>query len=121
MDLKIDGTQLETVIHTALLQSLGAAGQEALVKEVVKYLTTRPQNFGYGREQPCPLMDALHRASEAAAQKFFNKKLESDPAFVKALEGLYLDAFKKFNSSETREKTVTRMAERLSSAFDKDY
>jgi hypothetical protein len=121
MDLKIEGTQLETVIQTALLQALGAAGQEALVKEVVRHLTTPPPSSGYGRPLGSPLMQALQRASEQAADRYFRERLEKDPEFVAALESLYTDAFKRFNSAESREKTITRMAERLSGAFDKDY
>lgn len=40
MDLKVEGTDLQRLIESAVIRALGEAGQEALVKEVVRYLTT---------------------------------------------------------------------------------
>lgn len=99
MDLKVEGTALQALIEKATIDALGTAGQEALVKEVVRHLTTSPSN-SYGQAQPSPLMTALHNASSAAALRYFQSKLESDPAFTDALEGLYRDAVKTFLGAE---------------------
>lgn len=120
MDLKIEGEQLTKLIEGAVMQALGEAGREAIVKQVVKHLTTAPESTGYGSRPPSPLVRALNDAAERVAHKFLTDKLANDAEFTAAVEGLYLEAFKRFNGAESREKIVTRMADRLSKAFDQD-
>ncbi len=119
IDLKLEGTALQQLIEGAVIQALGTTGQEALVRHVVQWLTT-PTSSSYGSKNS-PLLDALTAAAGQAANKYFREKVETDPAFVEAIETLYVDAVKKFLDSETREKTVERMADRLSAAFEDRY
>lgn len=116
MELKIEGSNLQTLLEKATLEALGDAGREALVKEVVRYLVTAES---YRNESPLRL--AMRSAAAGVAQRVLAERIANDPAFVEAIESLYVDAFKKFHDAESREKLVARMAERLSSAFDKDY
>lgn len=118
MDLKIEGTDLQKLIEGAVVQALGETGRDALVKHVVQYLTTARSGY---TDKTSPLLEALHLASTQAANKYFRDKIESDPAFVAALEALYADAVKRFLDSDKREKTVERMADRLSAAFGDRY
>jgi hypothetical protein len=122
MELKVEGSDLQKLIEGAVVQALGESGKDALVKEVVRHLTTPPQRNGYGSGQrPSPLMEALHGAAAQAASAYFRAKVEKDPAFVDALEQLYTDAVKKFLDTDTRAKTIDKMADRLSSAFGERY
>jgi hypothetical protein len=116
MDLKIDGSDLTALIEKATIEALGKTGQEALIKEVIRYLTASERGYS-GNAQPSPLMRALHTASDRIATRVISEKLEKDEEFVAQVEALYKDAFRKFNDLETREKLVTRMADKLGEAF----
>lgn len=121
MDLKVEGSELQKMIEGAVLTALGTQAKEALVKEVVNHLTTKPSGGGYGHRPSSPLIDALHQAARNAANKYFAQRVETDPDFCNSLELLYKDAVKRFFDTETREKTVERMADRLSAAFAEKY
>lgn len=121
MDLKVEGTVLQALLEKATLEALGVAGQEALLKEVVRYLTTAPPSSNYSSIPASPLLIALRTASDRAAVKFFSEKVEKDPEFVAVLEGLYVEAVRRWQSADTREKLVVKMAERLSTAFGDRY
>lgn len=118
MELKLEGSALQQILEGAVIQALGESGRDALVKHVVEYLTT-PKG-GYGAKNS-PLLDALNMAASQAATKYFRDKVENDPTFAAALEQLYADGVKKFLDSDTREKTIDRIADRLSSAFGDRY
>ncbi len=118
MDLKVEGSDLQRLLEAAVMQALGEAGRDALTKHVVQYLTTPVD--GYGRKAS-PLLLALQNAAASVAEKHVREKMTSDPEFIAAIDSLYVEAFKKFNSAETREKTIERMSYRLSKAFAEDY
>jgi hypothetical protein len=118
MDLKIEGPDLQKLLESAVVQALGEAGREALVKECVKYLTT-PQ--GSYRDQKSPLLQALHAAAGEATKRYVTAKMANDPELISMIDSLYVDAFKRFNDAEVRSKLIDRMADRLESAFSEKY
>lgn len=118
MELKVEGSQLEQIINAAVFQALGETGKEALMQEVVRYLTTTNGRYG---ETSSPLLNALRNAAQGAATRFFAEQIENDAEFRASIEGLYKDAVAKFLNQESREKVVERMAERLSAAFGDRY
>lgn len=118
MELKVEGTDLSALIEKATIEALGTAGRDALVKEVVRYLTTEPTGSGYNNARPpSPMMVALRNAADRIASKVITERLEKDEEFVKQIEAIYVDAFRRFNDTETRQKLVTRMADKLAEAF----
>lgn len=119
MELKLEGEALNQLIEGAIIKALGETGQQALIKNVVSYLTT--SRSGYASDKDSPLLKALHAAASDSAAKYFRDKLQNDPTFVNELEKLFTDATKKFFDSETREKTIDRIVDRLSSAFGDRY
>lgn len=122
MELKLEGSQLDQMIQAAVMQALGDVGKEALMKEVVRYLTQPDRERTYGGQQPAsPLTHALRNAAGVAAMRHFTKLLEEDKDFVNQLEALYTDAVKKYLGQENREKIVDAMANRLSEAFKERY
>lgn len=116
MDLKIEGPDLTALIEKATIDALGPVGQEALIKEVIRYLTKTEPN-AYGQPLRSPLMLALSTAADRIAARMLTERLEKDEEFIAQLEGIYKDAFRKFNDHDTREKLVERMAAKLSEAF----
>lgn len=118
MDLKLDSDQISKALDTAILNALDTQTKQALVEQVVKYLTNPSEGYG---KKVSPLYEALQAAARSHATKYFREKIESDPAYTTVLDSLYTEAFKKFTNSENREKLTDRMAARLSEAFDEKY
>lgn len=119
LKLNVDATMLEDLLHKGILEALSSSAQETLVQSVVKYLTT-PNNSSYG-PTGSPLLQALNQAARDAAFKYFAQRIEKDPVFIAEIDKLFEDALKKFFSSDTREKMVERMADRMSEAFKERY
>lgn len=118
MELKVEGSDLQKMLESAVVTALGEAGRDALVKNVVEYLTTPPRS-GYG--EASPLMRALQTAANQAAHTYFRERLASDEAFQKMFDDLYTEVVKKMMNAETREKLVEKMTSKLSDAFESRY
>lgn len=119
MEFKLEGQDLKDILHKAVIDALGETGKEALLKEVVQYLTTERQAYDRA-PKVSPLLQALHDAATGAARDYFTKRIEIDNEFAETLERLYLESVKKFTSVENTDKLTTKMAERLSAAFNTD-
>lgn len=116
MSLELDPAQLQKALDAALLKAIGEKGQEQILKEVIRHLTTEEGSYMHGT-RTTPLMAALKQAARQAADNYFSEKLKNDPAFTQALEDLFRDAWKQFVESETRPKLVSEMAYKIADAF----
>lgn len=122
MKLDVDGTQLEALLHSAIVESLGDKGREAIIREAVAHLTTAPaSSSGYDRDKrPSPLMSSLHAAARAVAEKHIATKLTEDKAFIEQVEALYVDAARRMFDVENREKLATKLATAMGNAISQD-
>jgi len=120
MDLKVGESDLKKLLDVAIIQALGDTGREALVKEVVRYLSTPGEKSGFGREPPSPLMRALQETAESAGRRYFLDKIQNDPAFGAALEQVYAEALRSFVDGPLKEKIVKAMGEAFERVF-RDY
>ena len=116
MDIKLSDEQTTALLHKAILESLGADGQQRIIQEVVKHLTTKP--IGYNnRAEPSPLQVVLHRVSENIAQALIREKLENDPELVRQIDSLYVEAFEKLFGADNRKDMVDKLSRRMADAL----
>jgi len=115
--VKVDGEQLEEVLHAAVLQSLSGQAQEALVKYVVDYLCRKPTGSGYGPQSVSPLLSAVLSAAQRVADKIITERLEKDPEFAKWLDELYIEAFKQIENK--RESVISEITSAMSRAMSR--
>lgn len=118
MNLELKGTDLEKYLEAATLQALGEHAKDALIKEVVRHLVTTTRD--YNGTTKSPLMTAMQSASVKVAEQVIRDKMENDSEFTDAIRGLYEEAIKRFLDAETREKLISKMADRLTRAFSED-
>lgn len=118
VEIKMDNDQTNQLLQAAILQTLGEKGQEMIIKEVVRYMTTSSSN-NYGASTP--LQDHIRSVGRDIAEKILRQKMESDPEFVAQIEEIYIQAFRKVFSTEGREELINRMATQMSAALTTRY
>lgn len=114
MKVELDEEKLRTVLDSAIITALGETGKDAIIKEVVKYLTTEPTSWKQGQS---PLWTALRTSADQAARRYFDEKIATDPEFKKAIDAVYTEAFKMFFDTDFRHRMASEMAQTLSGAF----
>lgn len=119
--IQLDKTQLDQLLHKAIVDSLGADGQQRIIDAVIKHLT-RPQGNGGFRggvnyEATSILQDLLNDSAQAVARQVCREKVENDPEFRAKVESVYADAAAKLFSVENREKLVEKMADKMGEAL----
>lgn len=119
MDLKLDSEAMQMMLQKIIVDSLGAVGQEALMKEMVRYMTTETTGYN-GQKSNSPLMGSLRSACETAATRYIQNKFDTDPEWQKAIDEMYAEGVKRFFQGEAREKAIANIAERMASAFSRD-
>ena len=109
MDVKLEGAELSTLLHTALLQALGEKGREMIVQNAVTYLTTR-RNEGYGRGSGSPLEEMMQTAARDVARKFIEEMVANDQAFRAKMQSVFAEAAERAFSKENRAGMVESLA-----------
>jgi len=113
-EIKLDDAQLQEALQAAILNAIGTAGREQIIKEAVAYLTR--QDNSYGRSTSA-LSRIVNIAAEQIARTVLEKKFADDAEFQAQVESLYSDALKKLFDVENREKLISRMAEVMGRAL----
>lgn len=118
MDMKVEQSTLDAALQEAVLKALGENGQALIIKSAVEYLTKKDtSNFGRSKS---PLDIALERACDAVANTVIYNRLKDDPEFIKNVDELYSEAFKKIFGAENREKVISKLTSAMSEALTKN-
>lgn len=122
LNLKLNGENLETVLHAAVLQALGDPAKQAIIDDVVKYLVTDGPTSSYSNQkQPSPLKAAVYRAAQSIATKLIEDQLVNDPEFVGQVTELYREAWQKLFKGDAREKLVEKISNAMYDALHQRY
>lgn len=114
MEIKMNFNQ---ALQAAIMTAIGSEGQELIIKQAVDYLT-RPSEYG---NKHTPLQNVFFSVADKIAEAVFKDKLENDPAFVAQVESLYVDAIKQVIGTDTRQKTVDKIADAIRKALSERY
>ncbi len=118
VSVKVPDEALQAAMHKAILDSLGAIGQEKIIKEVISYLTTEGDSY-YGNRKPSPLKGIMYECATTIARATIREQMLNDANFLARVKELYQQVVEKFLSIETREKLVTKLADAFESALSK--
>jgi hypothetical protein len=115
--LQLNDEEMKQAMHAAILNALGVAGREAIVKHAVEYLT-RPRD-GY-RDAVSPLLQIVRDVAHEIALSTLRERMVGDVAFQSQVRQLYADATAKLFAAETRDKLVERLSGLMADGLTKD-
>lgn len=121
VNVKITDPELNAAMQAAILTAIGQRGQEQILSECIKYLTTKNEASRYGGNSTSPLQDIIYNSARKVADTTITEKLKGDPEFIQQIEIIYLEAVKKFLSVEKREDLLERMVNKMAQAFEERY
>ena len=115
-NLNIDNEQINKLLEKAVLDTLGEAGREAIIKECIAYLTENKHST-YSGKVSSPIKDALFSACDRVAKSVIDEKLKNDPEFLALIEGVYLEAMQQAFGPDHRQKMVDKLSNTFVTAF----
>lgn len=110
--LQINDDALKAIVTKAILDTISAEQRDILLKSALEHLMAPGDPSSFGKRAPSPLERAFQSGVERYAYRLIEERLENDPAWKAAIDGLLTEAWAKFVGEKR-----TEMAEKLSSAL----
>ena len=121
MKLELEGSALEKALHGAVIASLGDVGREALMDEVVKYLTTATKPPGRNYEAS-PLMQAVYHSTEKAARDVVKEMLDDPDSPLKAcIRQLVIKGVEDWIKETAEDGMAEKISSSIMSVLNKGY
>lgn len=131
-DLKIElpAELVRSTVASIILDKLTPEQREGLLAASLAHLVEPTKNiharYGDSTHLPSPLQDAFNRAAGAMLAKLANERLNSDPRFRAAIDGILDECLARLYSSESaadghkspRQALVDRVVSGMTKAFE---
>ena len=116
LDEIFEKLDLKSIIDTAIFSAISGDAKDALLKNVMSYLSSRSDNYG----SSTILEDAFKTAIRPALQERMHKIISEDAAVMAEIDRVVKEATQKFIGMD-KEKLIENLVSTMHRAFEKDY
>lgn len=117
MNFKFDDDAMRSLMAKAILDTVSAENQQAMLETAVSNFINKPDEKDYVKNKRTPLEQAFEYAANDVARKVIEAKFSDDKVFRARVDALVSEAITKAFADENRDKMLDNMVNAVCAAF----